>query len=351
MSETLSSSFTLLYCPFKNDCDYEEPTDNPYKILTHLREAHDISIENPESCFPFFDRYLATIPERARLSKEDFNRLDRGIRVRLQTDRLREILELQERERNTLYKKPVTCLFCPHIGETLNETFQHMFYIHKFNIGQLENLISAPQFIELLRTKLDSNTCIFCEEILENQTELFKHLKLRQHFKVHPKNKAYDRFYISNYLAINNPEGQNKSTIDEEEEDEDKEWSGLNEPEDEKTCCMFCSDIFNSIEELLSHLEVKHSCSLKSLLKELEFYKRIQYVNCLRYHQRQLKCPFCLKEFDAEELWGNHFTEFPNHCKCRDDLWNEAQFIFPAFNENDDPLLFSLDFDDPETDV
>jgi hypothetical protein len=351
MSETLSSSFTLLYCPFKDGCDYEEPTDNPYKILTHLKEAHNISISNPESCFPFFDRYLITIPERASLSQEDFDRLDHGIRIRLQTDRLREILELQERERSTLYKKPVTCLFCSHTGETLSDAFQHMFYIHKFNIGQLENLISVPQFIELLRAKLAANTCIFCEEILENHTELFKHLKLRQHFKVHPKNKAYDRFYISNYLSLNNPQSQAKSSMDDEEEDEDKEWSGLNEPEDEKTSCLFCSEIYPSVDELLVHLGDKHSFSLKSLLKELDFYKRIQYVNCLRYHQRLLKCPNCLTEFDSEEKWSSHFVQLPDHCKCKESLWNEAQFIFPAFNENDDPLLFSLDFDEPETEV
>ena len=130
-----------------------------------------------------------------------------------------------------------------------------------------------------------------------------------------------------------------------------KEWSGLNEPEDERTCCLFCSDIYLSIDELLVHLGDKHSCSLESLLRELDIYKRIQYVNCLRYHQHLLKCPYCLREFDTEEMWCNHFVELPEHCKCKDDMWNAAQFIFPAFNENDDPLLFSLDFGNLEGDA
>ena len=348
MAETLSTSFILLYCPFREKCDREEPTDNPYTMIAHLKEAHNLSIEDPEGCFPFFDRYLETIPERSHLSAEDFSRLDYGIRIRLQTDRLRELLELQERERSTLYKGPVGCLFCPHTGGSLNETFQHMFISHKFNIGQLENLVMVPQFLELLRSKLKSATCIFCEQNFENQDELLKHLKLKQHFKIHPKNKAYDKFYISNYLSVNGGDIQNKIPIEEDEEDEDKEWNGLNELEDEKTCCLFCSDICHSVDDLLVHLEAGHSCSLKYLLKDLDIYKRIQYVNCLRYHQRFLKCPLCLIEFNTEDAWDNHFKSNPGHCRCKDGLWTEPQFVFPAFNENDDPLLFALDLDEPE---
>ena len=345
-SELYPKTFSLLYCPFgeaKDDaCDFDEPTDNPFTMLKHLKEAHGVTINEPEACFPFFDRYLRTLPERAQMSTEDFSRLDAGIRIRLQTDRLIEILDLQERERTTLYHRPYSCLFCEFVGEELPVTFQHMFLQHKFNIGQLENLVMVPTFLSILQRKINQGLCIFCEQTHTDREKLLIHMRMRQHFKIHPKNHLFDQFYISNYVTVKGPTA--KGEEDGDEEAEDNTWDDLNDLEDTKTSCVFCSLVLDSPEAVYEHLKASHAHDLIALLTTLTLEERFQYVNCLRYHQQHLKCVSCQDEFANESDWEEHYVLNPSHCECV--KWREPQYLFPAYNENDDPLRYSLDFDD-----
>lgn len=342
-SELYPRTFSLLYCPFGEECEFDEPTDNPYKMLRHLKEAHGVDIKEPEACFPFFDRYLFTLPERAHMSREDFERLDVGIRIRLQTDRLKDILETQERERHTLYNLPTTCLFCEFEGPELPITFQHMFLIHKFNIGQLENLVMVRAFLSLLKKKIDDGVCIFCEHPYGSKEELLKHMRMRQHFKIHPRNHIYDQFYISNYVTIKGSEQQHQQ--EGEEEFEDDTWEDLDDLEDTKTSCIFCCSVLESPEALFEHISTKHNYDLSAHLRKLTLEERFQYINCLRYHQQHLKCINCQAEFENETDWQAHYTQNQPHI-TNYVVWREPQYLFPAFNENDDPLLYSLDFEE-----
>lgn len=336
-TELYPKTFSLLYCPFDSECDSDEPTDNPYTMLNHLKEVHNLNIPEPEACFPFFDRYLRSLPERAHLSPQDFDRLDVCIRIRLQTDRLKNILETQERERHTLYIRPTPCLFCDFVGRELPVTFQHMFLHHKFNIGQLENLVMVPSFLLLLQKKLAEGVCLFCEHPFPSQDELLRHMRMKQHFKIHPKNHIYDQFYISNYVTVKNA-GQ-----DAEEEAEDDTWDDLDELEDTKTSCVFCPLVLPTPDDVFQHIIEVHKYDLAAVLKDLSLEERFQYINCLRYHQHHLKCVNCPLDFEDETQWQQHYDQ-ENHFICT--TWREPQYFFPAFNENDDPLLYSLDFED-----
>ena len=43
--------------------------------------------------------------------------------------------------------------------------------------------------------------CLFCEKLFKDRTVLKDHMRKKQHKKINPKNKEYDRFYIINYLV------------------------------------------------------------------------------------------------------------------------------------------------------
>lgn len=359
--ELFPKTFTLLYCPFKEECladaDDEVPTENPFKMLQHLLTHHNISIKDPQVCFPFFDRYLATLPERSHLPVEEFTRVDAAVRVRLQTDMLRNILDCQERERINQYPQETKCLFCPFSAPSLPITFQHMFVEHQFNIGMLENLVMVPKFLSLLRDKVDGGICIFCEHKFPTPEELWRHMRSRQHYKIHSQNHLYDQFYISNYVTtikyIGNDNDDNfddefDDGVVEREEEEDQNWTDLNEVEDTKTNCLFCTQVTESPQFLFEHLKNVHSMDLPSRLAGLPLEERFKYVNCLRYHQRVMKCPTCQLELETLEDWEAHFDNFKEHCQVDFAQSNQPEYLFPAFHENDDPLLYSLEFDDDD---
>ena len=43
--------------------------------------------------------------------------------------------------------------------------------------------------------------CLFCEKLFKDRTSLKDHMRKKQHKKINPKNKEYDRFYMINYLV------------------------------------------------------------------------------------------------------------------------------------------------------
>lgn len=43
--------------------------------------------------------------------------------------------------------------------------------------------------------------CLFCEKLFKDRTALKDHMRKKQHKKINPKNKEYDRFYVINYLV------------------------------------------------------------------------------------------------------------------------------------------------------
>lgn len=43
--------------------------------------------------------------------------------------------------------------------------------------------------------------CLYCERTFKDRHVLKEHMRKKQHKKVNPKNKAYDRFYVINYLV------------------------------------------------------------------------------------------------------------------------------------------------------
>ena len=47
----------------------------------------------------------------------------------------------------------------------------------------------------------NSQLCLFCEKSFKDKASLREHMRKKQHRKINPKNKEYDRFYIINYMV------------------------------------------------------------------------------------------------------------------------------------------------------
>jgi hypothetical protein len=411
--EVLSTSFTLLYCPFtaykcsgnmekrrqegeemeederggdKEDkeevCDADTPfLDGPFSLLQHLQSVHGMQIERPEECLPFLDRYLQTVVERIRREDGrlcfggDGDAEDREIRLHLQRERLKDVLAEHVRESRQVHKLvPRTCLFCDYTA-IFADTFQHMFREHRFNIGQLHNLVMVTEFLDLLEDKLKCGICLYCEQTIMSDPEsvdesprqtVLQHMRSRQHFKIHSRNHLYDRFYISNYVTIHPSGGDtprrsanddHEDAASEEAEADDGQGSGEEgDGEQALTSCPFCTDVLPTAEDLLyEHIPNGHPAllapALLDVLRSLPFMQRIQLANYLRHCQHHLQCfvPACAQGLDSEALWMQHLSRhsainvlgFAEH-------WQQPQYLFPAYGEQDDPLLFILDLDDQD---
>uniref|UniRef100_A0A8B9W609 Zinc finger protein 277 n=1 Tax=Bos mutus grunniens TaxID=30521 RepID=A0A8B9W609_BOSMU len=126
---------------------------------------------------------------------------DRILREELQKQRLKEILEQQQQERNDNSFHGI-CMFC-------NEEFlgnrsvllNHMAREHAFNIGLPDNIVNCNEFLCTLQKKLDNLQCLYCEKTFRDKNTLKDHMRKKQHRRINPKNREYDRFYVINYLV------------------------------------------------------------------------------------------------------------------------------------------------------
>ena len=44
--------------------------------------------------------------------------------------------------------------------------------------------------------------CLYCERTFRDHPTLKDHMRKKQHKKINPQNKVYDRFYVINYLEL-----------------------------------------------------------------------------------------------------------------------------------------------------
>ena len=113
-----------------------------------------------------------------------------------------------------------------------------MAFNHNFSVGQPDNLVfvrykrivhdavgcilysstysvSLPSdLLDLLERRLNDLVCIFCEKIFKNRDVLKEHMRKKSHKKINPRNEAYDKFYIINYLEFGRTwSGQRKQVL------------------------------------------------------------------------------------------------------------------------------------------
>lgn len=96
---------------------------------------------------------------------------DKEIRDSIQRQKLAEVLETQQREREKEATQPRKCLFCKivcdkrydmvsvhNVWKTYrcirSSLFRHMFAEHNFNIGLPDNIVDVNEFLNILEGKL-----------------------------------------------------------------------------------------------------------------------------------------------------------------------------------------------------
>lgn len=64
-----------------------------------------------------------------------------------------------------------------------------------------DNLVFSSQYLDGLQAMLDQLQCLYCEKTFPSHAVLRGHMRKKHHFKINPKNKAWDVHYIVNFLV------------------------------------------------------------------------------------------------------------------------------------------------------
>ncbi|XP_036086392.1 zinc finger protein 277 isoform X1 [Rousettus aegyptiacus] len=275
---------------------------------------------------------------------------DRVLREELQKQKLKEILEQQQQERNDNSFRGI-CMFCnaEFLGNR-SVLLNHMAREHAFNIGLPDNIVNCNEFLCILQKKLDNLQCLYCEKTFRDKSTLKDHMRKKQHRKINPKNREYDRFYVINYLEL----GKSWEEVQSEDDREllgpqDDDWSDWKE-HPASAVCLFCEKQAETIEKLRAHMEDAHEFNLLKVKSELglNFYQQVKLVNFIRRQIHQCRCYGCHVRFKSKADLRTHMAE-AKHTSLLPEMktWDQPEYYFPTY-END-TLLCTLS--DSESDL
>ncbi|KAM9216773.1 zinc finger protein 277 isoform 1-T1 [Dugong dugon] len=275
---------------------------------------------------------------------------DRLLREELQKQRLKEILEQQQQERNDTNFYGI-CMFCSvECFGNRSVLLNHMAREHAFNIGLPDNIVNCDEFLYTLQKKLDNLQCLYCEKTFRDKNTLKDHMRKKQHRKINPKNREYDRFYVINYLELGKSWEQvqledDRDLLDHQEDD----WSDWEEIP-ASAVCLFCEKQAETVEKLYVHMEDAHEFDLLKIKSDLglNFYQQVKLVNFIRREVHQCRCYGCHVKFKSKADLRTHMEE-TKHISLLPErqTWDQLQYYFPTY-END-TLLCTLS--DSESDL
>ncbi|XP_049749574.1 zinc finger protein 277 isoform X1 [Elephas maximus indicus] len=275
---------------------------------------------------------------------------DRFLREELQKQRLKEILEQQQQERNDTNFYGI-CMFCNmECFGNRSVLLNHMAREHAFNIGLPDNIVNCNEFLYTLQKKLDNLQCLYCEKTFRDKNTLKDHMRKKQHRKINPKNREYDRFYVINYLELGKSWEEVQLEDDRELLDhQDDDWSDWEEIP-VSAVCLFCDKQAETVEKLYVHMEDAHEFDLLKIKSELglNFYQQVKLVNFIRREVHQCRCYSCHEKFKSKVDLRTHMEE-TKHISLLPErqTWDQLQYYFPTY-END-TLLCTLS--DSESDL
>lgn len=269
---------------------------------------------------------------------------DRKVRETLQLERLKELIEVQTKEReNEEFER--MCLFCTKffIGNR-SQLFNHMNEDHNFNVGHPHNLIYIEDFLNEIEKKLSSLECLFCDKVFKDRASLREHMRKKSHRRLNPKNKLYDKYYIINYLELGKNWEVLQSEPDQLESNED--WTGW-EDEGQTAVCFFCTSSFHTQDGVFEHMRDVHGFDFPEMRKtmNLSFYQQVKMINYIRRTVHQLRQGKKHENTEADKEYVEDtiesITKSIKDCILSSTKWNQPQYYFPTY-END-TLLCQLE--------
>lgn len=223
-----------VYCKFE-DCHLENPIFfDACLFLDHLKNDHKIIIHSLVQVAPVLSPYLdkyssvdiavlkdsfqtenglvllgkprypldrneATGPDDENDSKYLASG-DSNFRLALGMAKLDHLLSVQSVERQEAKKETRPCFLCTsYTSHDRNDLFSHLSSGHRLRIGNPDNLVYVPEYLDKLASLVKNRICIFCEGVFENHQTLKKHMRSKDHYRINPFNPTYDKHYIVNY--------------------------------------------------------------------------------------------------------------------------------------------------------
>ncbi|XP_060079200.1 zinc finger protein 277-like [Ylistrum balloti] len=300
--------------------------------------------------------------EKDREPSEDYYLLcdvlpeDKSYRQHLQKKKLEEVLQQQqaEREDETFCQ---TCLFCrTQFTRKRSDLLDHMAHDHGFSIGLTNNLVYIDELLGKLQDKLNNLQCLYCERTFRDRAILKEHMRKKQHKKVNPKNKAYDKYYMINYLEM----GKNWESIQQENDrdivsddstETEDEWDGWQEEAGSQAVCLYCVFSSNNSSKLNAHMQELHDLDLHDikLRMNLDFYQQVKLINFIRRQVHLNTCIGCQSKFDDKQKLLDHMHQL-GHTNLIPDvaIWDQPQYFFPTY-ENDNLLCQLQDDEEDQT--
>ncbi|XP_074645337.1 zinc finger protein 277-like [Tubulanus polymorphus] len=365
-------------------CDAAYSADDKHRndLLKHFLESHKLVIAEVPMIADFVS-YIAYWKERLKCTQleeicsviksncgandiglpekyyllADILPEDKSLRQNLQRKKLECVLEIQQKEReNETFTHG--CLFCKeHFTGNRATLFNHMALDHNFNIGKPDNIVFAEEFLDLLQEKLTNLQCLYCEKVFKDRATLKEHMRKKQHKKIDPRNKIYDKFYVINYLEL----GKNWEVIQAEidapaihsdtDNENDEDWNDWQEEGGNDAVCLFCDESKTTGVALLHHMKEIHCFDMQKFIREqkLYFYQKLKLVNYIRRQIHQCLCIFCSVKFDTKQKLMTHMVD-TGHISTipSQEIWDLPQYYFPTY-ENDN-LLYSLEDNDEDDD-
>lgn len=311
-----------------------------------------------------------------RAPQEDFFFLcdalaeDKALRERLKRRRLEFLLDKQQQERQDS-SFAQGCLFCVKQCRTRDELFSHLYEAHAFSIGSPDSIVDVCRFMEVIKGKLDDNRCLFCEKQFRDQATLKEHIRKKQHRKLNPKNKEYDRFYLINYVELGrNWKSLKESHSDEEELDEwhcssggsehaldgedDQNWDDWIDDDSPLSCvCLFCPERGVSADDTFQHMVSAHAFDFHSVARNhrMDFYQKVKCVNYIRRCVYQKLCIKCGVQYESGQELTDHMQSAGHFVLPEEsNVWDQTGHFFPTY-ENDMLLSALSDNDEDEEGV
>lgn len=185
----------------------------------------------------------------------------------------------------------------------------------------------------------------------QDRATLKEHMRKKQHKKINPADRAYDRFYVINYLEFGKGWKELQQERDEplptgfdERDPAEDDWSDWQEPASEPgAVCLFCTFSSGDTETLTSHMRAEHRFDLDEVKRsmKLSFYQQVKLVNYIRRQMVDKVCMFCAEKFTAHVALLSHLHHSGHARVPEPAAWDQPQYFFPTY-ENDG-LLYALE--------
>ncbi|XP_037577358.1 zinc finger protein 277-like isoform X1 [Dermacentor silvarum] len=360
---------TEVACIFCDIVFLVDKTSNFQNLLTHLLNAHKFvitdftGVADPQGYFAYWKerfREIADIREVCVAVKTNSGENDVGtsefyfllsdklpeddaIRRKLRKSKLDDVLASQELERSdTSFKR--TCLFCKQIfTENRAALLNHMAHDHNFSVGRPDNLVYVEEFLDVLEDKLNKLLCLYCEKTFKDWQTLKEHMRKKQHKKINPRNRAYDKYYVINYTehgGLELPDQDEDVEPVNDKPDEFEDWE--DESEETSLICLMCSEAYASIPTITRHMKDIHKFDFTKMRESLGFYQQVKVINYLRKQVYLNSCFVCSEKFRCHyQLLSHLSSNVHDNNVINKSCWDQPQFYFPTY-ENDQ-LLCALE--------